>query len=235
MTETLLRTAAEEFVDRLNSLVAATIKTDTRFVVALGRNGQRANIRAIDYPDSRSDGFPLVRDNDDPEAPALLLLARFAVEIGEDDDHLQVVSSTVGLWVDITGGRKDPRPLIRVEYDRHRVAGDRAAAHVHLHAHSPEMAWIYGSSGQPAPDLHSLHFPVGGQRFRPTLEDFLLFLERENLYTDFKDGWRATTLESLRGFEETQAVATTRRYHQVAADTLARLGYVVTPPSSLHV
>ena len=81
MTETLLRTAAEEFVDRLNSLVAATIKTDTRFVVALGRNGQRANIRAIDYPDSRSDGFPLVRDNDDPEAPALLLLARFAVEI----------------------------------------------------------------------------------------------------------------------------------------------------------
>ena len=135
----------------------------------------------------------------------ILLQARFSVELDTADDHLQVLASTVGLWVDVTGGRKRPRPIVRVEYDRRRVAGNRAAAHVHIHAHSPELAWIYGSGGRPAANLHALHFPVGGQRFRPTFEDFLLFLDREHIFTHFKEGWKPAVLSSLRLWEEVQA------------------------------
>ena len=122
--------------------------------------------------------------------------------------------------------------MVRVEYDRRRLAGDRAAAHVHLHAHSPELAWIYGSSGRPAPDLHRLHFPVGGKRFRPTLEDFLLFLDREGLYKGFKEGWRPAVQASLRQWEEAQAATTARRFPDAAAGSLKRLGYTVTAPSA---
>ena len=57
----------------------------------------------------------------------------------------------------------------------------------------------YGSSGQPAPDLHALHFPAGGRRFRPTLEEFLLFLDRENLFNDWKDGWKPRADSFARG------------------------------------
>ena len=105
------------------------------------------------------------------------------------------------------------------------MAGDRAAAHVHIHAHSPELAWIYGSGGRPAANLHALHFPVGGQRFRPTLEDFLLFLDREHIFTHFKEGWKPAVLSSLRSWEEIQARSTVRQYPRLAADALRDMGY----------
>ena len=232
MTEATLRDETERFADTLNNIVEATIDTDIRFRTDIAADAERANLQPIQHPGSRSNGFPLIRPGDDPQAPALLLVAGFAVEMDDEDRHLRVASSTIALWVDITGARKDPRPLIRVEYDRRRVASDRAAAHVHLHAHSPELAWVYGSSGRPAPDLHQLHFPVGGQRFRPTLEEFLLFLDREHLYADFKDGWRPAVLASLREWEEVQASATARRFPQAAARSLERLGYRVIAPAA---
>ena len=93
------------------------------------------------------------------------------------------------------------------------------------------MAWVYGSSGRAAPDLHALHFPIGGQRFRPTLEDFLLFLNRERLYTDFKPNWKSTVLRSLQEWRARQAAASAQKYPDVAAGALTRLGYTVDPPA----
>ena len=116
-----------------------------------------------------------------------------------------------------------------------RSAPGRAAAHVHLHANSPELAWIYGSSGQPAPDLHALHFPVGGKRFRPTLEDFLLFLDREGIFANWKPGWRTEVIESLAEWDRSQARATVRRYPEEAITQLEDLGHVVTPAGGISV
>ena len=93
------------------------------------------------------------------------------------------------------------------------------------------MAWVYGSSGQAAPDLHALHFPAGGQAFRPTLEDFLLFLNREKLYRDFKPDWKREVLRSLRQWEDIQAASTVRKYPEIAAGVLEGLGYRVIPPA----
>lgn len=227
MTQSLLRPASESFASRLNRVVAAALETDLRFVASVASNGRRANVRASKVPNRRSDGFPLVRSSDTPGVPVMFLLPRFFVEISPETARLRVATSTIGLWVDITGGRKPPRPLIRVEYDRRLDTGHGVSAHVHIHAHSPELAWLYGSSGLAAPNLHALHFPVGGRRFRPTLEDFLLFLDRENIFTHFKEGWKTTVLRSLREWEELQATSTVRRYPQVAADALRNMGYGV--------
>ena len=229
MTEQALEASARGFVSSLNDVVAATIDTDIRFVAGLISNGSRTRIGAS-RKQSRPDGFPLVRAVDDPAAPALLLRATYIVESARSEEYLRVVTSTIGLWVDVTGGRKKHRPLVRLEYDRYPRATDRPAAPVHLHANSPEMAWVYGSSDRPAPDLHALHFPVGGQQFCPTLEDFLLFLNRERLYTDFKPGWKRAVLRSLRQWEEVQAVATVKKCPVVAASVLTKLGYTVFPP-----
>lgn len=232
MTEQSLRSAADTFTNRLNKLVQSTLDTRGRFTFLVTDDGRRAIVRATDHRAREFEGLPLLRSNDDPDAPTLVLWTRFIVELDAEDAHLRVANSTFGLWVDTTGGRTDPRPLVRIEFDRRRIAGDHAAAHVHLHAHSPELAWLYGSSGQPAPDLHSLHFPVGGPRFRPTLEEFILFLDREGLYNDFKRGWKRVVLDSLREWEEIQASSTARRFPDAAADSLSRLGYTVIAPAA---
>ena len=228
MTDRPLEHSVEDFIGKLNVIVDASLDTSVRFAAEFVGAGDRAVVQAPHPPDRRSPGVPLARPDDDSESPPLFLRAQYRVEMGQAEAHLQVITSTIGLMVDVTGGLRDPRPLVRVEYDRRRTTPGRRAAHVHLHANSPELAWIYGSSGQPAPDLHALHFPVGGRRFRPTLEDFLLFLDRERLFTNWKPGWRPRILDSLAEWERSQARATVRRYPEEAAAQLEDLGYVIT-------
>ena len=91
---------------------------------------------------------------------------------------------------------------------------------------------MYGSAGRPAPDLHALHFPVGGRRFRPTLEEFLLFLDRENLFNDWKEGWKPRLIRSLEAWERRQAQATARQFPEEAVGALEALGYRVTAPGA---
>jgi len=229
MSAELLRNAAEDFVLILNRVIESVINTEVRFVAELKGQGRWAHI-ASSSADVSVNGFPLVRAGEDPLSSALLLKASYAVKLAGDREHLQVLSSTVGLWVDVTGGRRKHRPLIRLEYDRDPRTYDRPAAHVHLHANSPEMAWVYGSSGRSAPDLHALHFPVGGRRFRPTLEDFLLFLNREDIYKEFRSGWEGSVKESLQDWERTQVTRTAQKYPSVTADALSELGYEVSLP-----
>ena len=82
------------------------------------------------------------------------------------------------------------RPAVRLEYDRdfgsepddtrlgvHR----RSAAHVQIHGASEELAYAQAVSGLRLRRLEMFHIPVGGRRFRPTLEDFIEFLHAEKL------------------------------------------------------
>lgn len=229
MTHPTLERVTNEFVSRLNRVIGATLDTSVEFLAEFKEDGKRAGIEPS-QAFAGSKAFPLLRQGEESASPVLLLRAQYTVEMAPDGRYLQVVTSTIGLWVDVTGGRKKHRPLIRLEYDRKPRSPDRAAAHVHLHANSPEMAWLYGSSGQPAPDLHALHFPVGGRRFRPTLEEFLLFLDRERLYTNMKPNWKRKVLRSLEEWREHQAAATAKRHPSTTAAALRQLGYTISPP-----
>ncbi|MCY3562012.1 MAG: hypothetical protein OXH20_12730 [bacterium] len=230
MTEVRLRALVGEFVETLNGLVRGVLDTPTRFDAEVVPHRQLAIVRPPCPEADKVPAIPLIRAKGGNEAPALFLGVTYKVAMDANDTHLQVLTSTISLRVDVTGGKRVPRPLVRVEYDRDQLRPGRTAAHVHLHANAPEMAWVYGSGGQPAPDLHSLHFPVGGRRFRPTLEDFLLFLDREGLYTDWKDGWRPKLIQSLEEWERLQARATARQFPEEAVSALEALGYGVTAP-----
>ena len=70
--------------------------------------------------------------------------------------------------------------------------------------------------------------PRGGRRFRPTLEEFLLFLDRENLFNDWKDGWKPKLIRSLEAWERLQSRATVRQFPEEAVGALEVLGYSVT-------
>jgi len=67
---------------------------------------------------------------------------------------------------------------------------------------------------------------------RPTLEEFLLFLDRENLFDNWKAGWKPKLLDSLEAWERRQARATARQFPEEAIGALETLGYSVTAPSA---
>lgn len=231
MTAQELRKSVEEFVGTLNEVLFAAIDTPVRFEATSSRDNDQVFVQAVERESDQAGGLALLRAADSPRAPALFLNAHYTVEMDPTGIRLRVVTSMVGLWADVTGGRKRPRPIVRVEYDRSQLGRGQVAAHVHLHANSPELAWMYGSTGWPAPDLHALHFPVGGRLFRPTLEEFLLFLDRENLFDDWKEGRKPRLIRSLKAWERRQARATARQFPDEAVGALEALGYSVTPPS----
>lgn len=228
-----LQQQTERFAKQLNAILSQVISTHAEYELTVlqdTRKGKpRRSLNLMHSRGNEEEGVPLIRSCDDPANPVLFIRSRFTVELdSEEDTFLKVMTSTMGLWIDPTKGRKNPRPLVRVEYDREKEK--YPSSHVHLHSHSSELGWIYGSSGQRLPLLQDIHFPAGGGRFRPTLEDFLLFLDQEKIFTDWKEGYKDVLRESRSKWEQIQARATTRRYPQEAAEVLERLGYRIIPP-----
>ena len=114
-------------------------------------------------------------------------------------------------------------PVVRAEYLRKRAV---SAAHLHIHASSPELAWIYGTASKPVHALHDLHIPVGDKRFRPTLEEFLFFLHDEHLFTDWRSGWKQRLKTTHDEWRRRQAESVVRAYKE----ELETLGYKITLP-----
>lgn len=228
-----LQQQTERFAKRLNAILSQVISANAEYeliVLQDTRKGRpRRALKLIYSKGNGGEGIPLIRSCDDHANPVLFIRSRFTVELDSDEDtFLKVITSTMGLWIDPTKGRKNPRPFIRVEYDREKER--YPSSHLHLHTHSSELGWIYGSGGQRLPLLQDIHFPAGGGRFRPTLEDFLLFLDQEKIFTDWKDGYKDILRESRSKWEQIQARATTRRFRQEAIEELERLGYHISSP-----
>ncbi|GAA0258700.1 hypothetical protein [Cryptosporangium japonicum] len=72
-------------------------------------------------------------------------------------------------------------------------------------------------------DLPKLHFPVGGRRFRPTVEDVIEFLVVEKL-VEASDGWQDVVEASRADFQRRQLRAAIRRFPDVAAEALRDFG-----------
>ncbi|MFB7115567.1 hypothetical protein [Streptomyces sp. NPDC056291] len=134
--------------------------------------------------------------------------------------------------------RNVPDPLLRYEYVR--SSKEPPGAHLQVHAHRDEMAYLLrlADKGRPKtgmkrgklPRLSEMHLPVGGHRMRPALEDVLLFLHRE-FAIDTAPNWRAVLDASLQDWRVTQLKAAVRDAPDVAARVLRALGYEVVEPS----
>ena len=58
-----------------------------------------------------------------------------------------------------------------------------------------------------------------------------MFLDRENLFNDWKEGWKPRLIRSLEAWERRQARATARQFPDEAIGALEALGYSATAPS----
>jgi len=131
-------------------------------------------------------------------------------------------------------------PAVRIEFERgggyepeyeSRGRHTRSAAHVQIHGTSNELYYIQHRLGLTRiRNLESFHFPVGGRRFRPSLEDFIEFLESEKLIPEIGSEARGILNKHRKIWLEIQLKAAIANSPETAANKLREMGYVVQNP-----
>ncbi|WBB78991.1 hypothetical protein O7606_22805 [Micromonospora sp. WMMD882] len=79
--------------------------------------------------------------------------------------------------------------------------------------------------------MAKFHFPLGGHRFRPCVEDVLQAVIEE-FNVDTVDGWRAAVETGREQWRRLQLLAAVRDAPAVAASALEALDYKVVQPAS---
>lgn len=122
----------------------------------------------------------------------------------------------------------DRAPIIRWEYDRE--ARSKPSSHVQITAHRGALSHILSRLNHDTPhSIESLHLPMGGERFRPCLEDIVEFLIRDCGFPG-SEGWRATVRDGREKWRRIQTRVAVRDAPSAAVAQLQAMGYLVTPP-----
>jgi hypothetical protein len=226
---------AETFAAILTDVVNGTVATRVRFVVTPFEGPTEL---AWVFPEGSTPArvalIPIVSGLSAGQAPRLWLRTMFQVRLDETEDHLAVHKSVFGLVIDEASGR----PAIRVEYDRDQgnepddqtpATHRRSAAHVQIHGSSEELAYVQGLNGHGRlKGLEKFHIPVGGRRFRPSLEDFIEFLWAERLIPGLHDAWQEVLRRHRRNWLALQLRAAVRNDPDTAIAQLETMGYAIT-------
>lgn len=129
--------------------------------------------------------------------------------------------------------RSNSEPLFRVEYDRNKTS--YPSSHFHVHAHRDEMTHLLGLTKKlntakekkvrdfisNIPALSNFHFPTGGHRFRPCLEDVLEALRQEfNLDIAEANTWEEQLAHARLKWRKIQIAAAVRDSPDVALQVL---------------
>lgn len=112
--------------------------------------------------------------------------------------------------------------MIRWDYEREPDHQTYPEAHIQIDAESEPWRQLLVAAGRPHDPVVNLHLPVGGRRFRPSLEDVIEFLIVERI-ADPQDGWADVINEHRHEWYEIQLKAAIRRNPDLAHAALADL------------
>jgi len=128
-------------------------------------------------------------------------------------------------------------PLLRLEY--RSDMNSAPISHWQVHAERGALSHLLARAHEHNPrlvskphDLSSLHLPVGGERFRPCLEDVLQFVVHD-CGVDSLAGWEQVVTEGRESWRRLQLRSSIRDLQVDAAAELESLGWTVIPPSSV--
>ncbi|GAA2004197.1 hypothetical protein [Brevibacterium samyangense] len=229
---------AQDFADDLTDTVRAVVDDAAPFVATKVSGVARVSVRQ-----SPSEGIPLKVNGD----PLLTLLVSYECCLDGAEQYLAVEKSEVRVFA---GAKTSREPLFRYEYDR--KATRVPAAHIQIHAHRDAFTATMIRAGMSTPrgtrrarsnevpSVSELHFPVGGHRFRPGLEDVL-----EMLIDEFGIDGASEARKALRAkrveWRRKQTRSAVRDDPESAVEVLRSLGYSVSftgdgplPEPNLH-
>lgn len=128
----------------------------------------------------------------------------------------------------------DRQPLMRLEFDA--AMHTAPIVHWHVHAERGALSHLLARSHAVRPgqvkaphQMSSLHIPVGGERFRPCIEDLLQFLIEECGIDPLPD-WRDAVDEGRERWRRRQIRTVARDAPAEAAQVLRDLGWTVEAP-----
>lgn len=181
---------------------------------------------------SSKDGIALTVDGE----PIVRLTVRFECDWDTPGHFMAVHRSEFHVFA--SGDRE---PLFRYEYMR-AAADGLPCAHLQVHAHRDAISSVMARAGarsrrsrrRSSISLHrmsELHFPLGGARFRPPLEDVLHMLVEE-FGVDAQDEWRQHLSDGRADWRRFQARAVVRDSPEDAASVLRSMGYEITEPAT---
>jgi hypothetical protein len=122
--------------------------------------------------------------------------------------------------------------LLHYDYERDKHLQEKGYPEAHVQVCASSAYWqIAGQRvGQDELPLARMHLPIGpigGRRFRPTLEDIIEFLIVEGL-VDHRDGWKDALDKTRKPYQELQLKAAVRRNQTLAIEALKLEGWSVT-------
>ena len=220
-TRTDLRTQAAEFAARTADLLNRTVTQGIRINVVLQDDGAVgwAGYGISKHAPFPGTGIPLTLSTAQPHC--YLHVMHTLVQL-----HGMLVTdqSSFGLYLDEDLDRNV------FHYDFARNPGNPyPVAHVQVNATSAAFDELCGRLDR-ATELGRVHFPVGGKRFRPCLEDVVELLIVEGLATG-RAGWQEAVEEHRTWYRRIQLKAAVRDDPDAVREELQRLEETEYGPS----
>ena len=222
MGESTLEERSGEFAEEVQATLDAVLPGSRRVVSARFENSDRYIVQP-EGATAAGRRLPVYIDGDHL---ASLSLALF-LDLDRSGRYLKTVRSDTALHSVL-----DRTPLLRLEYRADMRV--EPIAHWQFHAergafsHLLARAHAHDRVKKPH-DLSALHLPVGGERFRPCLEDVLQFLVVD-CGVDHLAGWEAAVEAGRERWRRRQLGAAVRDVPEEAARVLRELGYSVVAP-----
>lgn len=124
------------------------------------------------------------------------------------------------------------RELLHYDYERDKPAQGKGYPEAHLQVCASSDHWEAAGDRVTGGELSlsKIHLPVGpvgGRRFRPSLEDVVEMLIVEEL-VEYRDGWQEALNDTRRPFQQLQLKAAVRRNQELAKEALEGEGWTVT-------
>lgn len=154
----------------------------------------------------------------DQKKPSSWLEAQFRCDLDDRGRFLMFLSSYFGIYA--------PDGVAQLcHYDYERNKEGYPAAHVQIDGHCPTLGALPGR--RTADELGKLHFPVGGRRYRPTIEDMIEFVIFEG-FAGGRTGWEQVIAEHRQTFHQNQLRAAVRRHPEIAQEVLDDMAKTAT-------
>jgi hypothetical protein len=215
-----LEQKAREFADELLGLLNATICHGVPLTAVFSEQTvdqpARATIgyKITKHQLSSEHGIPITCGRKPPSG-YLELSVRLTAD--EQNEYLMVVTSSMGYCADADLAHY----LVHYDYQRNKP-DDYPEAHLQICADSPAWNMTCERRGISDRALERIHFPVGGRRFRPTLEDLVEFLIVENI-ADAHAGWEEVVERGRENFRRHQLRAAIRNDPETAREMIGEI------------
>lgn len=227
MTDEGLIEKSQRFATEISQTVQALVPGCAPFTaVVLGTR--------VTVEQSPATGIPLRVD----DRSLLTLKVHFRCVSDSSGSYLAVEKSSFEVF---EGAKAGGEPLFRYDYLR-QPTSQIPAAHLQVHAHRDAITYVMSQAGRSTtrgrrrantnevPRLAELHFPLGGHRFRPCLEDLLEMLVSE-FGVDCTPAGRESLRQGRHRWRLQQTRSAVRDAPEEAAAILIELGYEVIAPS----